>query len=312
MKFRLIAMLLTGFALAIALLWATQFARDTGESGAPSATPKQQADRPIAIRPAVFSNVSEGIKGAALGELRISGEAEALATLVLSQGGKRLGEAKVDKDGTWSAVLPINPRETQAIDLILLLEDGTRVRSDETLFRIPQVEGDSGAQDSPAIVMPSTPFNLPTLILLTTPGGPSKVFKSPFGGMPVEGPISLGPIDYDDSGGAVFRGTSERAGRVRLYANGAVIGDAPVQADGQWFYIIAETLPRGSYDIVVALMDGTEEVSRITVPFEKMAFAQSKEPGGGLYVSYGKKSWQVRRDLIGGGAQYSALFAPKP
>ncbi len=313
MKFRLIAMLLTGFALAIALLWATQSVRGpSAESSVPSATSEQQAERTIAIRPAVFSNVSEGTKGAALGELRISGEAEALATLVLSQGGKRLGEAKVDKDGTWSAVLPINPRETQAIDLILLLEDGTRVRSDETLFRIPQVDGDGGTKPTPAIVMPSTPFNLPTLILLTTPGGPSKVFKSPFGGMPVQGPISLGPIDYDDSGGVVFRGTSERAGRVRLYANGAVIGDAPVQADGQWFYIIAETLPRGSYDVVVALMDGTEEVSRITVPFEKMAFAQSKEPGGGLYVSYGDKSWQVRRDLIGGGAQYTALFAPKP
>jgi len=210
--------------------------------------------------------------------------------------------------------LPINSRDTQAITLIMITDDGTRVRSDETLFRITQIEedlsADSGGADS-AIAIPSPPSDVPTLILLTTPGGPSQIFKSPFGGIPISGPLSLGPIDYDDSGGAVFRGSSEQPGRIRLYANGIVIGDAPVQADGQWFYIIAETLPRGSYDVVVALMDGTEEITRVTVPFEKMAFVESSEPGGGLYVAFDESRWQVRRDLLGGGAQYTAIFGPQ-
>lgn len=301
-------MLLTGFALAIALLWASQFAQRKSQQTV-IAAPTQEREEQIAIRPPSFLAVSE-IEGA----LRMSGVSEAGTTLVLSQGGKRLGDTRVDEDGTWSSALPINPRETQAISLIMLMDDGTRVRSDETLFRIPQIERDIRAQpagNDTSIVIPTRPFNAATLILLTTPGGPSQVFKSPFGSLPISGPLSLGPIDYDESGGAVFRGSSERAGRVRLYANSIVIGDAPVQTDGQWFYIIAETLPRGSYDVVVALMDGTEEISRITVPFEKMAFEQSDKPGGGLYVAFGEDRWQVRRDLLGGGAQYTALFAPK-
>jgi len=283
MKFRVIAMLLTGFALAIALLWAGQFAQRAAPAEKSAQASEAIDEKPISIRPPSFLNVSE-IEGA----LRMSGISEAGSTLVFTQGGQRLGETKVDEDGTWSTALPIEPKATQAISLIMLTEDGARVRSDETLFRIPQVEEheDSPAAVSASIAIPSTPYDVPTLILLTAPGGPSRIFKSPFGSMPISGPLSLGPIDYDDSGGAVFRGSSERPGRIRLYANGIAIGDAPVQPDGQWFYIIAETLPRGTYDVVVALTDGKDEVTRVTVPFEKMSFVQSDEPGGGLYVSF--------------------------
>lgn len=297
-------MLMTGFAFAIGLLWIVQLRQptdiDTRESGQ-----ELIVENPIAIQPPSFASVSE-IEGV----LRMAGISEPNVTLVLSQGGIRLGETKVEADGQWSTALPINPQETQAVSLIMIMADGARVRSDETLFRIPQITAATDLEA--AIELPSGPRTLPTLILLTTPGGPSKIFKSPFGSLPISGPLSLGPIDYDDSGGAVFRGSSERAGRIRLYANGIVIGDAPVQPDGQWFYIIAETLPRGNYDVVVALMDGTEEVTRITVPFEKLAFVQNEEqPGGGLYVSFSDNQWQVRRDLLGGGAQYTALFAPQ-
>lgn len=304
MKFRVLAMLLTAFAMAIAILGVIQFARKSAPDIAPPPLQTTEAEKVIAISPAVFKSASE-----VEGVLRLSGISEPGSTLVLSQSGKRLAEAIVEEDGSWTAALPINPLETQAINLVMFFEDGTRVRSDETLFRIPKLE-ESAASEETAIVTPSQPYDVPTLILLTAPGGPSKIFQSPFGGLPVAGPLSLGPIDYDDSGGAVFRGTSDRSGRIRLYANGAVIGDAPVQTDGQWFYIIAETLPRGSYDIVVAMMEDTEEISRITVPFEKMAFRQQQSPGGGLYVSFGESRWQVRRDLLGGGAQYTAVFGP--
>ena len=299
-------MVLTGFALAIGLLWASQFVGGNTANNAANKAETEPEKKPIAIRPPSFTSVSE-----INNSLRLSGKSEPGTSLVLSQGGKRLGETTSGDDGLWTSILPINRAETQAVSLIMLMQDGTRVRSEETLFRIPQVEGDIIAEPQEAAIdIPATPFEVPTLIFLTTPGGPSLIFKSPFGGSPISGPLSLGPIDYDDSGGAVFRGSSERAGRVRLYANGIVIGDAPVQQSGEWFYIIAETLPRGSYDVVVALMDGTEEITRITVPFEKMAFVESDEPGGGLYVSFGKRRWQVRRDLLGGGAQYTALFGP--
>jgi len=170
MKFRIFAMLLTGFALAMALLWAMQFTKRAVAEPSLMVESDQSAEKPIAIRPPSFTAVTE-----MQGSLRLSGLSEPQATVVLSQGGTRLGEASVSADGSWVSALPIDPRETQAITLIMLLEDGTRVRSDETLFRIPQVEEEftlqSSAEDT-AIVIPSAPFEVPTLILLTTPGGP--------------------------------------------------------------------------------------------------------------------------------------------
>lgn len=302
-------MLLLGCGLAVITFAAMALTRgQTPEPAVEKPNAASEENASISVIPAVFKTVSE-----AGGELRMAGTSEPNVVLVLSQSGKRIGDTQVDRTGNWTAVLPIDPRETQAINLIVTLPDGTRVRSDETLFRIPKTDTDTSAPTRPidtAIEVPRAPFEIPSLVLLTTPGGPSRVIKSPFGGMPLSGPLSLGPIDYDESGGAVFRGRSERNGRVRIYANGAVIGDAPVQVDGQWFYIIAETLPRGTYDIVVALMEGSEEVTRITVPFEKMVSAADTSSGGGLYVSFGEKRWQVRRDLLGGGAQYTAIFAP--
>ncbi len=310
MKLSKISILVTGAVILLAILAAVQLTRSAPPSGLGQVASKDdQSNTSISISPALFRTVSENA-----GELRMAGTSQPHASLVLSQSAQRLGEVKADEAGNWTAILPINPQETQAINLIMVLEDGTRMRSDETLFRIPKASDErptSNRSIDTAVVVPSTPFEAPTLILLTTPGGPSRVIKSPFGGMPISGPLSLGPIDYDDSGGAVFRGRSASGGRVRIYANEKVIGDASVQADGQWFYMIAETLPRGSYDIAVALMDGSKETARITVPFEKMGPASDEQAGGGLYVSFEPKRWQVRRDLLGGGAQYTALFAPE-
>lgn len=308
MRFPLIAISLTAFALIVGFFAITQLTRETGTdlpvASNPSAEQTTETGERSAVRPVQFRSVSE-----TNGMLRMAGTSEPDATLSIISGGVVVQQTRVDDAGRWSAVLPIFGADTQMIDLIMSLPSGDNIRSDETLFRIPHPAEETGEESD--IESPIQGTSKPALILRTTPGAPSTLIQSPFGSMPTVGPLSLGPIDYDNSGGAVFRGTSERAGRVRLVVQGGgVIDDQPVQDDGQWFFIVSETLPTGRYNISVQLMSPDAEDVILTVPFERLSPRRAEQVAGfPVSAMYRQDSWQVRRELLGGGAQYTVIFA---
>ena len=308
MRFPLIAILLTGFATTVALLAIVSLTQDDAKNV--QLAPEDSIDQTTetgersAVRPISFGEISE-----TNGMLRMSGTSESGATVSIVFAGTVAQQTKTDVDGKWSVVLPVFGTETQMIDLVMSLPNGDNIRSDETLFRIPYPQNVTDADDT--IQSASSPRQKPALILRTMPGAPSKLIQSPFGTVPTVGPLSLGPIDYDDSGGAVFRGTSERPGRVRLSVEGGgVIGDQPVLDDGQWFFIVGETLPTGTYNTSIRLMtEGMEDVV-LTVPFERLSPRRGKQVEGfAVSALYRDDSWQVRRELLGGGAQYTVIFA---
>ena len=310
MRFPFIAILLTGFALIVGVLGVIQLTRG-GEAETPELIQEgseqtSEAGEKSAVRPIQFTDIAE-----VSGQLRLSGTSEPEATISIISGGTVAQQSLADDAGNWSALLPVFGQDTtQMIDLVMSLPSGDNIRSDETLFRIPHPETDMDpSQDG--IAAPSQPRTKPALILRTTPGAPSRLIQSPFGTMPTIGPLSLGPIDYDDSGGAVFRGTSERKGRVRLSVQGGgVISDQPVLEDGQWFFIVPETLPTGRYNVSIRLMTDGEEDVVLTVPFERLSPRRAKQVEGfAVSALYGEGSWQVRRQLLGGGAQYTVIFA---
>lgn len=308
MRFPLIAILLTGFAIAIALLGIVRLTQDNAEN-VPTVQEgfieqTTETGERSAVRPISFGTISE-----TNGMLRISGSSEAEATVSIVSAGTVAQQTKSDLDGKWSVILPVFGTETQMIDLVMSLPSGDNIRSDETLFRIPYPKDETDIGDT--IQSASPPRQRPALILRTMPGAPSKLIQSPFGSVPTVGPLSLGPIDYDDSGGAVFRGTSERPGRVRLSVEGGgVIGDQPVLDDGQWFFIVGETLPTGTYNVSIRLMSPEMEDVVLTVPFERLSPRRGKQVEGfAVSALYRDDSWQVRRELLGGGAQYTIIFA---
>jgi len=309
MRFPFIAILLTGFALVVAVLGIIQLVRGDNESleSVNPQTSEQTNDTGVksAVRSIQFTEISE-----INGQLRFSGTSEPEATISIISGGTIAEQTLADDSGRWAANLPVSGQDTQMIDLVMSLDSGDNIRSDETVFRIPHPQS-GRPTDEDGIAMPSSPRAKPALILRTSPGAPSRLIQSPFGTIPTVGPLSLGPIDYDDSGGAVFRGTSERTGRVRLSVEGGgVIGDQPVLEDGQWFFIVPETLPTGRYNISVSLMTEGEDDVVLTVPFERLSPRRSKQVEGfAVSALYGEKSWQVRRQLLGGGAQYTVIFA---
>lgn len=310
MRFPFIAILLTGFALAVGLLGMIEFTKSRGNQteATPEAESVQTSENgeASAVKPALFKNISE-----TSGMLRLSGTGEDDATLSILSGGVVTQQTKIDENGRWSIVVPTFGAESQMIEMVLSLPSGENIRGEETLFRIPHPPTEAATDTDNDIEPPTAPFQKPPLILVTTPGSPSTLIQTPFGTTPTVGPLSLGPVDYDNSGGAVFRGTSERAGRVRLSVQGGgVIGDAPVLDDGQWFFMVSDTLPVGRYNMSVTLMSPNEDDVVLTVPFERLSPRRAKEAEGfAVSALYGEKNWQVRRELLGGGAQYTVIFA---
>ncbi|MGB0908082.1 MAG: hypothetical protein ACPGVT_11355 [Maricaulaceae bacterium] len=334
MRFHLLSLLLALFACVLAIFVGAGYLRNRPQPPEPVAKSDTGPEiRPVgAVTPALFKTVTEEE-----GLLRMGGTSEPNIVLSILQNGQKLREVEVDEEGVWSFSLPVMNEDIQVIDLVMYLENGARIRSDETIFRIPykmpdvpeEVSEEDGdveeqlADEGAAILedamieevlggnedVPQLP-KMQSLLLIATPGGPSRIIKSPFGELPSMGALTLGPVDYDDSGGALFSGTSSEPGRVGIYVGNSFIGEAVIADDGKWFFIVSETLPLGTYTLSFELIRDEAKGERLMVPFERLAPTNARINSGRVFVRYKAEAWQMRRPLLGGGAQYTAVFAP--
>ena len=300
-KRRIAGMITGGVALSLALfgglLLADRLGGTADEAGATGA--------PVAasLRPVNMVSVTEttDLTGAVL---RLSGQAEPGATVMLTDRGERVKQVAVGDEGEWTASLPV-PDAPMAVEATLFAgeTDGAQVsiRGVETVFRIHRAsDREAGA---------------PALIMVSAPAAPSRIVSSPFGGLPGAGPLYLAAIDYDDAGGVIFSGLSEVQGRVRLYVSGRAIGDTRVGPDGRWALIDASIMPLGEYEVRAELQPtdaGGERVS-VSVPFERLPpLGVDVGDDGALQVEFKPFRWQVRRSLLGGGVQSTVIFRPEP
>jgi len=281
----------------------------------------------LGIAPTLFTDVAEfsdGVKKT----LRLSGTAEPNSIVVILDNGERIRQIKSDDDGNWAVSLDAIDERPMVLEAILFNETGVTIRGDETVYRVvlpmPPSEDseDTDAQEEVVetevtevieadtlLLEESLPEPRPTLIMVSAPGAPSRIVKSPFGGSPTNGPLTMGPIDYDDAGGVIFSGTTTSEGRIRLYTNNSMIGETRVSASGRWNFIAGRILPRGEHDIRAELVSVAGVITEITVPFELLPPTQAKSTPVPL-VEFEPFRWQVRRELLGGGFQTTVVFAP--
>lgn len=306
MKSRLIWMIATGLILALLLLAAVQ------ATSFLSNTPSVTEDIPVTsvsvdpadtgLSPVIFRTVSE-YAGATGRQMRVDGTSEPEAVLIVLNRNQRLRQIKSDENGNWGLDINVDPAATMVLEIVMFIDGGLNVRGDETVYRIPVPIGNEGEDED------DVPEKL-ALIMVTAPGGPTRIVQTPFGGSPTDGPLTMGPIDYDDSGGVIFSGTTEEEGRVRIYAGPSAIGETRVGAGGRWNFI-AGNMPLGEYEIAAELIKSEGIKARVSVPFERLAPSQNKEISVVPDIRYDPFRWQVRRQLIGGGTQYTAIFAPQ-
>ncbi len=303
MKSRLFWMIATGMALAFLLLVAVQatsfFSRASGEDSQEAVVTETTVE--TGFVPVIFRTISEYGTGFDT-QLRLSGTSEPEAVLILLNQNERLRQIRADEEGTWNVDIRVDPSETMVLEIVMFVEGGLNVRGDETVFRIPvppSETADDGVESQAALIM------------VCAPGGPTRIVQTPFGGSPTDGPLTMGPIDYDDSGGVIFSGTTEEEGRVRIFAGPQAIGETRVGAGGRWNFIAGNMLPMGEYEIAAELIKSDGVKARVSVPFERLAPSKNTEVSSLPDIRYEPFRWQVRRQLLGGGAQYTAIFAPQ-
>lgn len=304
---RVLGMIIGGLVLALILFAGVSLSGRWGVSsgsGGDTVTPVAAS-----LTPVTFTRVSEiEIDGRTV--LQLSGLSEPSSVVALLDRGDRLLQVRATPQGVWSARLDVTG-PGMAVEAILFdaqsgaadtevdenLEAMTSIRGVETIFRIHRPDDGDGTESA--------------LIMISTPGAATRLIQSPFKGLPSNGPLAIGAIDYDDKGGVIFSGVSEVEGRVRLYVANAAIGETRVGPDGRWTYIASSVMPLGEYEVRAELLDGVGNPV-VSVPFERLPpLPQSDSDDGSLSVNFSSYRWQIRRSLVGGGMQSTVIFAPE-
>lgn len=322
--------LIVGAALTLAIM--LYFVLDLSDSNDVPETEANFMSEPVdrvmtGVQPASFLEVEEFQDGAS-SRLRLSGRAEPNGVVVISNLGERYRQIRVNELGQWDVTLDINEQPMALEALLYMTEEGVAIRSEETVFRIPTPRDDKDvdtelSQPSNADVgtdeAPTPDYKTSALIMVTAPGSPSRIVQSPFGEAPTSGPLSLSVIDYDYQGGVIITGTSSVPGRVRFSAQNAVIGETGIGVGGRWNFIAGRLLPRIRViniraELIPAsgALNAPEDRISVTVPFNFFPLLQEEDTdgSGALSVNIDPKQWHVRRTLIGGGGQSTAIFAP--
>ncbi len=301
MKLRVIWMIIGALAIAGALYFIVQL---SGSPDAPdSAKSAENSDTMESggIKPLSFSNVSEFVENGRR-RLRVSGQAEPGSVVAFQDRGERLRQVRTNEQGEWGVTID---SDNKAMVIEAMMYNGQETvthRAEETIFRIP-------TPNSPEVA--ASEFITPALIMVSAPGSPTRIIQSPFGGSPTSGPLTIGAVDYDDTGGLIISGTTSEAGRVRLYAGRAAIGETRVGVKGRWNYIAGNMLPFGEYPLRAELIRSSENRVQVAVPFERLPpLADASGNEGALSVNFEPYRWQVRRTLIGGGTQSTVIFSP--
>jgi len=316
---RFLWILLSALGLSLILYWAfglSNRAVDGAGEAAPDAAAQTEpliGETMIGVQPASFQQISE-YKDGELIRLRLAGDAEPDAVIILTNLGERLRQVKVNGQGQWGVTIDVDSGPMVLEAQLYTDEKLSGVRSEETVFRLPVPEGEDVVSDY---------YATPALIMVTAPGSPSRIIQSPFGDVPTSGPLGLSVIDYDHLGGVIITGSSSIQGRIRIYAQDAVIGETVIGetgigVSGRWNYIAGRMLPAREIEIKAELLaaqgipDAPEGPTSISVPFNFLPPLQEEETdgSGALSVNFDPKQWQVRRTLIGGGGQSTVIFSP--
>lgn len=307
-KSKPLMMLITGLLLALVLWTIVQVLQKKSRDNKPTQANIEQQNSLDAAKPtkplsgqyanapaSILSAVQRGVK------ISLNGNGVAGAGISLLNDGKELTRTKVNDDGNWALffMYDINGKPI-AIDVLTVTPDGHQIRSDQSLLVInyQHVSETQSTDEDKA------------LLLLTAPGAHSRVLQTPYTGLPTKDGFTLEAIDYDNSGGVIFSGSSELAGRVLIYAGMNLVGESRVDNQGRWSLIFGNIMPLGAYKISAELVVADGSSVRLTLPFERMQPLFEVEGSPKIVIEHLEDRIQIGRALFGGGYQYSVVYAP--
>lgn len=246
------------------------------------------SDSAASIAPPSFDVVRVDPRGTAV----IAGRGVPGAVVVVQADGEEIARVDVDDRGEWVIVLDdALPTGSLELGLMMITEAGQELRSEQVVVvSIPEGRGE-------------TP-----LVVLGRPGEATRVLQSPFEGIEM-GPLALETVDYDEAGGVIFSGRATPDMRVRVFANGSIIGQANVGPDGRWTVRAGDALAPGLYDLQIDMLspDG-RAIAVIALPFERAAPGAVNLGPNSVVVQPGNSLWRIARQLYGSGVQYTVIY----
>lgn len=287
------------FVVALVLLFGGYwfFLRGDGEP-APSEVAVESGEEPAAetAEPAEDPSIPtfDIVRVERDGSTIAAGRALPGARVQLKANGEVVAEATADQRGEWVAVLEA-PLAPGTVELTLTAQnpDGTTKDSRQTVtVSVPE---DAQGQ---------------TLVVRSEPGKASKVLQGP--GVPADaGGLVLETIDYDEKGNVIISGRADPEATVRIYVDGALVGETAADADGRWELSPEADIAPGQYALRVDQIDGDGRVvGRIEVPFERgepqAVLAALRE--GKVVIQPGNNLWNIARRLYGSGFSYTVIY----
>lgn len=251
------------------------------------AAPSQEAS---ALIPPTFDIVRVDPRGTAV----IAGRGASGSEVALLVDENEIARVDIDEAGEWVMIVerPL-PAGSVEMSLVMRTPTGQEIRSDQVVV----VSVPEGRDETP-------------LVILGRPGQASRVLQSPFDGVSV-GPLTLSTVDYDESGAVIFSGRSEPNARVRVLANGEVVGETRADTAGRWTVRAGSAFAPGVYDLQVDQIDDEGRVTAvIALPFERAEpeDAIAAQQSSRVIVQPGNSLWRIARRLYGEGLQYTVIY----
>jgi len=244
--------------------------------------------------------------------LLVAGRAEPTAILKIFAGENVLGSVTADQRGDWVFVSDFAlPAGAQKINVRAKNPDGRDVETARLV--VMQVPDCSKVLESrkPAIAI-LTPkdedkgsFNKRVTKLLQMP--------EPKGDLSAAKNLSVGSIDYNDSGDVALSGQGTPGNEVQVYVQNKPVGTAEVDEDGNWSLIPKTEIPAGQYKLRADQIDKKGNViSRVELPFQRASADDVILAKGGLeiraIVQPGNSLWRIARRMYGEGTEYTMIF----
>ena len=255
---------------------------------------QREEDAATSLAPPSFDVVRVDARGTAV----VAGRGAPGAHVTLLAGETPVAEAQIDTAGEWVMIIdqPL-PAGTVELSLLMRTGSGQEVRSDQVVVvSIPE------SRDA-------TP-----LVVLGRPGEASQVLQSPFDGVSM-GTLALETVDYDEAGAVIFSGQAEPGARVRVLADGQLVGQTTADEAGRWSVQADETFAPGIYDLQIDQLlsyfdkDGDGRVTAVIVlPFERVSAEELRMGENRVVVQPGNSLWRIARRLYGEGVQYTVIY----
>lgn len=284
---------------------------------APPAVDKPAAEKPAAEKPAPQPPTFDVARIAPEGTAVLAGRTPPESAVDVLANGQVIGTAKAEgADGAWALVVdkPL-PEGTVELSLVANMPDGAKIKStDVVLVDVPR-RGTAGQDGGQAVAVVTDRGDTPGA------GGETRILQGPDGQAPAaagEKDVTLDLVEYGPDGAPVLAGRAPAGTVVRLYLNGAPVGEAPVSAEGKWRTSPAGAVAPGRYTLRLDAVgaDG-KVVARRELPFERAApeaVAQQGDAGTGTMaatrftVQPGNSLWRIARSHLGSGYRYIDLY----